>query len=220
MGRSDVYFWESCQESVLEKTFPFYVYHVDDAGDREYLVRNNDDCAIWNIRDKNELLSAKLPCRTLVRVAWEAKELYTASSGVTRKLNLETREPISNPMTGDKIVTFSPEGQLLFTLDEQKEGRIWDTSTGQLLAGGLWQANEVNSAKFDASGRYLRTFTLNGEILTWDLSPDQRPAATLNQRGQLLSQRKITSGGVIANLSVEEMVALWRSRGPQGNRPD
>jgi WD40 repeat protein/Flp pilus assembly protein TadD len=54
---------------------------------------------------------------------------------------------------------FSPDGQLLLTLNQTGTAQVWDTSTGHAVTGPLAHKSGVTGAAFSPDGRYLLTHT-------------------------------------------------------------
>ena len=65
--------------------------------------------------------------------------------------------------------------------------RLWDVSTGGLLAPPLSHPSWIYSAQFLADDRKLATRSSNGEVFLWDLPEDTRPLEDLRLIAQVVS---------------------------------
>ncbi|HEV3255671.1 MAG TPA: protein kinase [Gemmataceae bacterium] len=128
---------------------------------------------------------------------------------------------------------FSPTGGLVATASRDGTARVWDASTGEPVTPPLPCASEPRffpasatsataalallsrgfprAAVFSPDSRRLFTPTFFGaDAVTWDLSPDNRPAEDLTALAQALSGQRLDATGSMTELETKELRGLWQ----------
>jgi WD40 repeat protein len=86
-------------------------------------------------------------------------------------------------------VTFSPDGQTLYSAGADKTVRLWRTATGELVATLVGHADEVNSVCVTPDGRWLFSLDDVGDLRRWDARTGEShgSAAKVGDRGYSLA---------------------------------
>ena len=117
-------------------------------------------------------------------------------------------------------VAFSPDGKLLISGSSDPYARLWDTSTGKLLArspestqGG--HTNTISSVAFNLKGDEVTTASWDNTVRVWRLDPSNGWSFTLVDTlyGHSNSVWVITysrDGKLLASGSSDKTVIVWR----------
>jgi len=145
--------------------------------------------------------------------------------------NIETKQQYS--LTGHSgainSLAFSKDGKHLVTASVDQTARVWDTTTGKMVAELRGHSQEVNSAEFspDDTGKFVVTAGKDGTAHVWDaatgevlvsrtLGPeDQRviQTSTLTHAGPVTSARFSPDGKFIVTTSGYKAF-LWAPESP------
>ena len=68
---------------------------------------------------------------------------------------------------------FSSDGQHIVTASDDKTARVWNASSGHLLATLQGHTDKVESAVFSPDGQYIVTASLDNTARVWDASNGQ-----------------------------------------------
>ncbi len=107
-------------------------------------------------------------------------------------------------------IAFSPDSTLLATTGMHTL-RVWEATAGTAVAPPMlhpaplcrtwWSDDSSNVLTVDEQGRHRQ----------WNVSPDQRPAASLDILARLYAAHQVTTGGALAPLSREDSRAAWEA---------
>lgn len=105
---------------------------------------------------------------------------------------------------------FSPNGLLVVTASNDKNARIWDVTTGQVLTTLTGHSGEVRCAAFSPDGRRIVTTSNDGTARIWD-SANGQPLATLTGHAQTYMGTAVFSpdGRRIVTTSWDKTARIW-----------
>jgi WD40 repeat protein len=111
-----------------------------------------------------------------------------------------------------KLISFSPNGQLLATAAEDNTVRIWDPALGKELSRA--QSDSVQRFVFSPDGRRLVTVSQDGAVVLWD-SNDMQSVITLRKSGAAPTSLTFSADGLSLAVSDDKGdVRVW-----QGSQP-
>jgi WD40 repeat protein len=115
---------------------------------------------------------------------------------------------------------FSPDDRRLITAGEDHSARVWDVGTGEPLTPPLRHPVAVARAYFGSDDQAF-TVGQDGVVRSWDLTPDDRPAATLLLLAQVLSGSRMDPTYGLVPLDRVGLRSAWRRphTGPAGTGP-
>ena len=87
--------------------------------------------------------------------------------------------------------------------------RLWDVSTGGLLAPPLSHRSWINSAQFLADDRKLATRSRNREVILWDLPEDTQPLENLRLIVQVVSGQHSNGARNARAQAPDELSSNW-----------
>jgi len=107
-------------------------------------------------------------------------------------------------------IAFSPDGTLLLSVANTVL-QVWETATGTLASPPMQHPDSIRRAWWKPDGTAIFTVDKRGLQREWNLAPGDRPAADLATLGHLYSSHRVTTGGALIPLSVEETQAAWEA---------
>ena len=87
--------------------------------------------------------------------------------------------------------------------------RLWDVSTGGLLAPPLSHPSWIYSTQFLADDRKLATRSSNGEVYLWDLPEGTRPLEDLRLIAQVVSGQHSNGARNARAQAPDELRSNW-----------
>jgi WD40 repeat protein/tetratricopeptide (TPR) repeat protein len=138
----------------------------------------------------------------------DGRRLITASQdGTARVWEAASGKPLSSSLQHRMEVihaSFSEDGELVITC-KAHEARVWEAVTGDPVTAPLPVVSWLTRGEFIQDGRRALVGAMRG-TLTWELSPDRRPAADLALLALLLSGYRIDARGN----AVQVEAGTWR----------
>jgi len=107
-------------------------------------------------------------------------------------------------------IAFSPDGTLLLSVANTVL-QVWETATGTLASPPMQHPDSIRRAWWKPDGTAIFTVDKRGLQREWNLAPGDRPAADLATLGHLYSSHRVTTGGALIPLGVEETQAAWEA---------
>lgn len=114
---------------------------------------------------------------------------------------------------------FGPDGGRLAVATEAPALRVWDVERSEPLTPVLRHPCAIVDVDFADRERVL-TRGHDGKVRAWDLRPDERPVAELQQLAQVLAARRLGPGGAGRRLTAEEMRAVLEGWQPERPGPE
>lgn len=182
----------------------------------------------WEIANGREVplgnVEAQAPAPTLAFTRRPAslphpdgrRELVFGDGALIRELG--GTEPLVPPLRHRESVvtaTFSHDGRYVATASMDRTARIWEVDTGMPLTPPLRNPATVYQALFSRDVRQLAITSGAGAVEVWRLRPDPRPAEDLEALGQLLSGRRLSTSGDLADLPDEAAKELYERLRPK-----
>ena len=107
-------------------------------------------------------------------------------------------------------IAFSPDGTLLLST-AQSVLQVWEVASGTLASPPMAHAYPIRRAWWKADGTAIFTVDVKGLQREWNLAPGTRSVADLETLGHLYSTHRVTTGGALVPLGVEETQAAWEA---------
>jgi WD40 repeat protein len=126
-------------------------------------------------------------------------------------VRLAQEEPIPPTFDYRSVIAFSPEGDRVAACTEDNSARLWEVSTGRLIAA-LDLKSAAYLARFSPDGRKLLTCSGNGTnhvVSIWD-SQSGRPSLAPLRHGTNLATASFSADGTkIVTATVGKAVRVW-----------
>ena len=109
---------------------------------------------------------------------------------------------------------FSPDGTRIVSCDEDKLARVWNTTTGELLATCLGHESKVLGAAFSPDGSRLATTSTDATVRQWDSHTGQQVEPPYDRHsGEVVAVTYSPDGEQVASAGTDRTVRVWRARG-------
>ncbi len=125
----------------------------------------------------------------------------------------KTGEPIGPLLRHEReieTIAFSPDGMLLLSVANTVL-QVWEAGTGTLASPPMRHPNSIRRAWWNTDGTAIFTVDARGLQREWNFAPGNRPVTELEILGHLYSTHRVTTGGALIPLSVQETRAAWEA---------
>jgi WD40 repeat protein len=113
-------------------------------------------------------------------------------------------------------VEFSPDGRWLLAAGEDDAARVWDTTSGSLVATLAGHTKTVFGAGFSPDGQHVVTASADGTARVWDLASAGQPLATLPASTRPLTAAAFSPDGRrVVTAGVDGTARVWDAANDQ-----
>jgi WD40 repeat protein/serine/threonine protein kinase len=106
---------------------------------------------------------------------------------------------------------YSPAGNTILTTAADGKAYLWDSQTGERLAGPFAHGSEIDSACFNPAGDHFATGGEDGRVVIWGKSPDQK--VVLNAHKAAVADVHFNNDGTaLVAASGDNTATLWDLR--------
>lgn len=150
------------------------VYDAKFSPDGHWLLTAGDDgtARVWNVENhmSAEVFRAHTSRLFVARFSPDGQRIATASADGTARLwglpEAQVRELIGHSARVHRTIVLP--GDRLLSVSDDQSARVWNASTGKLLAVLQGQAGQLWFAAVDRNGRSLATTATDGSVVIWD----------------------------------------------------
>jgi WD40 repeat protein len=103
----------------------------------------------------------------------------------------------------------NPNGQTLFSTDEQNVMRLWDTTSGQLLEARNWIAIDGNAIAFSPHGQDLIAINPQRGLQLWDVKTHDLIRIFAEQVRDIIDVAFSHDGQTITSINYDAVVHAW-----------
>jgi WD40 repeat protein/tRNA A-37 threonylcarbamoyl transferase component Bud32 len=143
----------------------------------------------------------------------DGRRVVTASDdGTARIWDAGTAKPLTPPLRHQGPVHFAAfrqDGKQVLTASADHTARLWSAATGEPLTPPLRHPRPVVRAFFSPGGSHAITICDDETARTWDLTPENRPVATLELLAQVLAGARVDERGALVPLEPDQLQAAW-----------
>ncbi len=142
--------------------------------------------------------------------------VVTASQDHTARVwDVRTHRPLTPPMRhldGLLEASFSRDGHRVATLASEGDVRLWDALTGEAITTSLPHRHsyDMGHLVFSPDGHRLLVVTGGDGLVVHEFKPATQPVATLVDRAEVLSGRRIDASAGMVPLDSETIAGHWR----------
>ena len=104
---------------------------------------------------------------------------------------------------------FSPDGTRIATASQDGLARVWDASTGRLIASCSGHGSAVNSVAWSPDGSKLATVSDDGTLRIWSVEPCASSIVLRGHTGPVFSVDWSSGGSPILSAGVDATVVMW-----------
>jgi WD40 repeat protein len=107
---------------------------------------------------------------------------------------------------------FSPDGSRVVTASYDNTARVWDATTGKLLATPLEHQGPVSNAAFSPDGTRVVTASADHTARVWDAATGKLLATPLQHQGPVTSAAFSPDGSRVVTASEDHTARIWETR--------
>ena len=116
-------------------------------------------------------------------------------------------------------LAFSPDGTRIATAGEDGLTRLWDTSTGRMIAECRGHTRKVLSVAFRPDGRRLVTASADGTVRQWDPATGREVESPYERHtGEVVTAAYSPDGLWVASGGTDRTVRVWEAAEPARRR--
>jgi WD40 repeat protein len=104
---------------------------------------------------------------------------------------------------------FSPAGLRLITGSKDRTARVWDAASGEALSPPLRHSRDIQRVRFSSDGNRAVVIGASGSVVSWDLTPDGRPADVLVGLAEVMSCGRIDEKQARRVLDSKSLRSAW-----------
>src|SRR4029077_6195264 len=113
-------------------------------------------------------------------------------------------------------LVFSPDGARIVTAGEDGRTRLWDATTGAMIAEWRAPPTKVLSVAFRPDGRRLVTTSADATVRQWDSSTGREVESPYDRHiGEVLTAEYSPDGQWIASGGTDRTVRVWSAANGQ-----
>jgi WD40 repeat protein len=132
--------------------------------------------------------------------------------GTARVWDLTTGQPVTPPLKHEDVVVyaaFSPDGLRIITGSKDRTARVWDAASGEALSPPSRHSHDIKRVRFSSDGSRAVVVCASDSVVSWDLTPDGRPADVLVGLGEVMSCGRIDEKQVRRVLDSKSLRSAW-----------
>jgi WD40 repeat protein/predicted Ser/Thr protein kinase len=116
--------------------------------------------------------------------------------------------------SGTVMINFNRDGSRLASAGEDRKARVWDPSTGALLATCRGHISKVLDVTFSPDGARLATASADGTVRQWDAATGQEVEPPYDRHsGEVLAAVYSPDGQRVASVATDRTIRVWRATG-------
>jgi len=173
---------------------------------------------LWDVAS-HQLVSSTTWGAAVLTLAFSpgGKALEVAGPGAVGSWNLTTQAKITvQPLavgggTAGHAVTFSPDGKILATGDEDGTIRLWDVATRQEIGAPMSSdLQPVDAVAFSPDGRVLAAASSDGTVQLWDVASQQEAGSAVAASAAAVKTLMFSPDGkILATGDEDGTIRLW-----------
>ncbi len=142
--------------------------------------------------------------KPLAKFPGKTNELMTALLGLADKL-----EDVLPGIAGPVVAVFSPDGTHVLTASRDTTARLWEASSGKLLAALQGHTDTVQAAVFSPDGSRVLTVSEDHTARLWEASSGKLLATLQGHTGTVQAAAFSPDGSRVLTASLDGTVRLW-----------
>ncbi len=202
--KGEIYLWqvENGKQRIILRGHTDRVWSVIFNPDSKTIISRSRDLTerLWDV------LTGQCTQTIPYRVDWQSPQSFI-ELGIVREF-LRTHQGRTDPSL--PIAAFSPDGQILASIDDNNTVKLWNFDTGECLRSLQGHTNRVSSVAFSLDGGTLATGGWDKIVKLWDVQTGQCLRTLKGLSNQIGSVVFSLDGQTLASGSEDGAVRLWR----------
>lgn len=196
-------------------------------GRRIVTISRDSNARVWDVASGETLCALYTPYLISAAPSPDGRSVVIASmdsmdgitSGYSAKVwDCGNRAVVATLKGHSKDVSsavFSPDGERILTASPDGTARVWNATSGALLAT-VTHAQPLASADFSPDGRRILTLAWNGTVKVWDVQSKQELAVLGGHAANVVSAAFDTDGRHVVTASNDGTARIWDAEAGDG----